>query len=333
MADNWYVILELGFDPPVEDEQKIADKIDERAKFWSTRFNDFKMGAQYRAWHQNIPQIKKDMIGAANIRKQLAANAYAEVYGPIDKLLKTIGRKGYISEAEGDKLAKNKKVSVDIVKRRATKLGIEWKKETIDYQSVYDKYYKSKPQNAAMFDGMKQMLASFNVDNLYDFLYAGTQTKNANTLPCDRLLQKAKEKKKNEFHKHDSTSGTGSKLCGQCALTFKDETSKAVYDAYLEYSKRKAILDELKSFATISDELSKEQADIYIGQLTQIFKDRKLSEEVLMAFCKIEKIPYNASATEAHNANIKVCRCGCINDVSDGRKVCSNCGLDRKSVV
>ena len=29
MADNWYVILELEFDPPVDDEQKIADKIDE----------------------------------------------------------------------------------------------------------------------------------------------------------------------------------------------------------------------------------------------------------------------------------------------------------------
>ena len=59
MADNWYVILELEFDPPVEDEKKIADKIDERAKFWSTHFNDFKMGAQYRAWHQNISKIKK----------------------------------------------------------------------------------------------------------------------------------------------------------------------------------------------------------------------------------------------------------------------------------
>lgn len=328
MADNWYVILELEFDPPVEDEQKIADKIDERAKFWSTHFNDFKMGAQYRAWHQKIPQIKKDMIGEANIRKQLAVDACTEVYAPIDKLLKIIGRKGYISEIEADKLAKNKKVSVDIVKRRATKLGLEWKKEIIDYQSVYDRYYKTKPRNAAMFDGMKQMLASFDVDNLYDFLYAGTPTKNASTLPCDSLLQRADEKKKNEFHKHDSTSGTGSKLCGQCALTFKDDPSKAVYDEYLEYTKRKTILDELRSVATIADELSKEQADIYIGQLTQIFKDRKLSEEVLTAFCKVEKIPYNASGAETHNANIKVCRCGCINDVSDGRKVCSNCGLE-----
>lgn len=327
MADNWYVILELEFDPPVDDEQKIADKIDERAKFWSTHFNDFKMGAQYRAWHQNIPQIKKDMIGAANIRTQLAADACTIVYGPVDKLLKTIGRKGNITDDEGDKLSKKLKISIDVVKKRAAKLGIKWDTSK-DYQATYDKYYKTKPQNASSFDVMKQMLASFNVDSLYDFLYINTSVKNANRLPCETLRQRVAEKKKSEFYKNDSISGTGSKLCGQCELAFKDESSKDVYDRYLEYTKRKAILDDAKSIADISGELTAEQADEFIGQLTQIFRDRKLSEEVLVAFCKIEKISYNASGTEAHNANIKVCRCGCINDVSDGRKVCSNCGLE-----
>ncbi len=144
MADNWYVILELGFDPPVEDEVKIAERIDEKAKFWSTHFNDFKMGAQYRAWHQNIPQIKKDMIGPANIRKQLASDACIAVYGPVDKLLKTIGRKGNITDSEGEKLSTKLKISVDVVKKRAQKLGLEWIHDNqVDYQAVYDKYYKS----------------------------------------------------------------------------------------------------------------------------------------------------------------------------------------------
>ncbi|MBS7360485.1 MAG: hypothetical protein KIG53_07760, partial [Oscillospiraceae bacterium] len=105
-------------------------------------------------------------------------------------------------------------------------------------------------------------------------------------------------------------------------------SSKDVYDKYLEFTKQKAILDDAKSIADISGELTAEQADEFIGQLTQIFRDRKLSEEVLVAFCKIKKISYNASGAETHNANIKVCRCGCINDVSDGRKVCSHCGLE-----
>lgn len=329
MADNWYVILELGFDPPVEDETKIAERIDEKAKFWSTHFNDFKMGAQYRAWHQNIPQIKKDMIGPTNIRKQLASDACVAVYGPVDKLLKTIGRKGNITDSEGEKLSVKLKISVDVVKKRAQKLGIEWVHgDTVDYQATYDKYYKSKPQNAATFDGMKQMLSSFSVDNLYDFLYANTTVKNANRLPYETLRQRAAEKKKTEFYKNDSVSGTGSKLCGQCELAFKDDSSKDVYDKYLEYVKRKAILDEAKSVAEISGELTAEQGTDFIGQLTQIFRDRKLSEDVLVAFCKIERIAYNANAAEKKVTNIKVCRCGCMNDVSDGRKVCSNCGLE-----
>lgn len=326
MKDNWYIILELEFDPPVEDEQVIADKIDERAKFWSTHFNDFKMGAQYRTWHQKIPQIKKDMLGETNIRKQLAADACMIVYGAVDRHLRTIGRKGDITSEEANRLSQKLKISIDVVKKRAEKLGIKW--IVTDYQKIYDKYYKTKPQNAAAFDGMKQMLASFNVENLYDFLYANTQQNNANQLPCETLRKKAAEKKKEEFYKNDSISGTGSKLCGQCELTFKDESSKAIYDKYLEYTKRKAVLDYAKNIADISGRLTAEQCDYFIGQLTQIFRDRKLAEEVLTAFCEIEKISYSIAGTENHTANIKVCRCGCINDVSDGRKVCSNCGLE-----
>lgn len=331
MADNWYVILELDFDPPVEDEKIISDKIEEKARFWSTHFNDFKMGPQYRTWHQNIPQIKKDMLGPTNIRKQLATDACTVVYGPVDKLLKTIGRKGNITADEGDKLAQKLKISLDVVKKRAKHLGIKWDASGgggKDYQATYDKYYKNKPQNSASYDGMKQMLDSFGVDNLYDFLYAGTPTKNANRLPCDTLRQRADEKKKTEFKKNDSISGNGSKLCGHCELAFKDDASKATYDQYLEYIKRKAILDNVKTIADISGEILPEQADECIGQLTQMFKDRKLSEEVLVAFCKIEKIAYNAASNSTPNTNIKVCRCGCINDVSDGRKLCSSCGLE-----
>lgn len=329
MADNWYVVLELEFDPPVEDENKIAERIEERSKFWSAHFNDFKLGAQYRSWHQNISQIKKDMLGPNNIRNQLATEACAIVYGPVDKLLKTIGRKGNITSDEGDKLSKKLNISLDVVKRRTKALGIQWVEEKPkDFQAIYDKYYKAKPEKTATYDNMKEMLSSFSTDNLYDFLYKDTTVKNADKLPYDTLRQRAEEKKKTEFYKSDSISGTGAKLCGQCEIVFKDVSSKQTYDKYLEYQKRRSILDDAKSVAEISGELASEQGDEIIGQLTQIFRDRKLAEDVLTAFCKIEKISYNARPSSAKPINLKICRCGCMNDVSDGRKVCSNCGLE-----
>lgn len=329
LADNWYVILELEFDPPIEDEQKIIEKIEEKSKFWSMHFNDLK-GAQYRSWHQNIPKIKRDMIGSNNIRKQLASEACQLVYGPIDKFLRTIGRKGYITSNEGKKLSEKLKITIDVVKKRTKALGIKWVEGTnTDFQSIYDKYYKAKPQNIATYNGiMKQQLMSFGVDNLYDFLYMNTTVKNANKLPYNTLYSKAIEKKKTEFYKTDNISGTGSKLCGQCEIVFKDNNSKETYDKYLEYTKRKSILDDTKSIAEISGELTTEQGDEIIAQLTQVFCDKKLAEDVFTAFCKIEKIPYNKSMSNEKSTDIKICRCGCINDVSDGRKICSNCGLE-----
>lgn len=131
MKDNWYIILELEFDPPVEDEQVIADKIDERAKFWSTHFNDFKMGAQYRTWHQKIPQIKKDMLGETNIRKQLAADACMIVYGAVDRHLRTIGRKGDITSEEANRLSQKLKISIDVVKKGLKNLESSGSLQTI----------------------------------------------------------------------------------------------------------------------------------------------------------------------------------------------------------
>lgn len=329
MADNWYIVLGLEFDPPVKDERIIDEKIEECKRYWSSHAEDYKMGVQYRTWMQNVPQIRKDMLGTSNIRKRLAEEACSIVYASVDKYLKTIGRKGNITSEEGNKLSKKTNFSIDIIKKRAGKLGLSWVEGTdSDYRSVYDKYYNIKPQKVSEYDGMKQMLSSFGVHNLYDFLYEGTGVKNANRLPYDILAKRAAEKKKKEFYKTDNISGIGAKLCAKCKIAFSSEENKNIYDMYLDYIKRRAILEDVKNIAEISGELTFEQGEEIIEQLTLIFRDRNLSVKVLTAFCKIEKISYNAGAGNERSHNIKICRCGCINDVSNGRKVCSNCGLE-----
>ena len=295
MADNWYIILELEFDPLVEDEQKISERIDERAKFWSTHFNDFKMGAQYRAWHQNIPRIKKDMIGAANIRKQLAADACNIVYEPIDKFLKIIGKNGSIAAYDGVKLSKKLNVSIDVIKKRTTHLGIKWVESgsSKDYQVLYDKYYKNQPQNFFLYNSINQMLLCFNVDNLYDFLFANMAIKNTKKLPCDILRQRAAEKKKHEFYKNDSISGTGTKLCASCELVFKDENNKRMYDDYLVYVGCHKTFEYTKGVAEITGRLTSEQMSDLIEQLTKYGADKQEAEDILIAFCKMENISYS----------------------------------------
>lgn len=335
MTNNWYLILELEFEPnPVIEEAIIRQQVKDKKKFWSSRANDFTYGAQYKSnmdLCKNEDAIVRD-IQDEGIRAEMIKDAFEKLYVPIDKTLKSITKaKSEIPEDTVEKIAKQRKVDIQIVKKRMAALGIKvGQSQGGDYQATYEKYYKTKPQNADKYNVMVALFAPFHVDNLYEFLALGTTQKNLQKLPSDKLRQLAKEKKAKEFYKNDAVSGSGSKLCGQCEECFKDESTKQIYDRYLEYIKRKAVLDDLKNVFELVAEITPDVYEEKVGLLTEIFKSRKDAENLIIAFCKVEKIPIaasNAGAT-AKNPHIKICRCGCTNDVSDGRKVCKVCGLE-----
>jgi len=285
------LLLELDFDPPIEDQSIINQRIEEKARFWSSHYNDFKRGTEYRHYHQMLPKIKEIMSDPGK-RKKEATSARNIVYALLDEDLKILGMNGEISEDVVVNIADNKKMSINIVKKRASALGIKIIPK-VDFQRTYDKYYKNKPKNADEFESVVVYLKPFNKDNLYDFLNPGAM-QNVDKLPCDKLKQLAQEKKKNEFYKNDTASSSGKKVCEACELAFKDESRKIIYDYYLAWCKRRSILDYAKEISNVAGgNLSYEQGDVYIGQLTELFKDRKLAENIFIAFCKVEKIAYN----------------------------------------
>ncbi|AKB44375.1 cell surface protein [Methanosarcina vacuolata Z-761] len=238
-----------------------------------------------------LPKIKEIMNDPSK-RKKEAASARNIAYALLDEDLKILGMNGEISEDVVVNIADKKKMSINIVKKRASALGIKIIPK-VDFQITYDKYYKNKPQNADEFESVVVYLKPFNKDNLYDFLNPGTM-QNVDKLPCDKLKQLAQEKKKNEFYKNDTASSSGKKVCEACELAFKDESRKTIYDDYLAWCKRRSILDHAKEISKVADgNLSYEQGNFYIGQLTELFKDRKLAENIFIAFCKVEKIAYN----------------------------------------
>ncbi len=332
MTENWYLVLDLEFDPnPVRDEATIRARIEEKKKFWTGKFNDFMHGDKYRRYVHLIPDIERDMIGPDNIRDELIEDAIARTYGPIDKLLKNL-KKPEISQDVIDKMASKMKFDVNMVKRRADALGIKiTESKTGDYQTVYDKYYKTKPQGYDKVTQDRSELDSFNVSDIYEFLYMGTTVKSPQKLPFDVLRQRAKDRETKELYKSDSASVSGKRLCQKAYEYFKSDATKKEYDTCLEYLKVRTILDGLRNLYQIIDEaIPEETYNENIRKLTEIFKDSKKAEKILIAFCKVEKIsvPSSGKETTQVNKNIKVCRCGCFNDVTDGRQKCQSCGLD-----
>jgi Tfp pilus assembly protein PilF len=210
--------------------------------------------------------------------------------------LRLTGLGGKVTGNELQRIADHHRVNIDIVRRRASTLGIqigEGKQE--NYQALYTKYYSQKPDNAAVFDQMAQYLASFSVENLYEFLSDDTPGAGLENASCDDLRNKAEEKRKKEFYRNDARSTAGQRLCGYCQSAFKDERSKAVYDSYLLYSHTKTLLETVKSQYNISGKLSEELSEKFGADLTEVLKERKLALEVLVAFCEVERIPYTLS--------------------------------------
>lgn len=91
MTENWYLILELEFEPnPIVDEAVIRQRIREKQKFWSSKANDFNHGSEYK---NNMLLCKdEDAIVADiqndDIRAEMVKDACEKRYGLIDKTLK-----------------------------------------------------------------------------------------------------------------------------------------------------------------------------------------------------------------------------------------------------
>ncbi len=287
MTDNWYIILELEFDPnPVVDETTISERIEEKKQFWAVNLCDSLRGVEYQRYLRLIPIIKKDMIGDANIRAELIEDARQKTYSQIDKKLKK-NKKAELSKDTIEKIAADQKISVDTVKKRAQALGfviVSVPEE--DSRAIYEKYFTTKPRNAEKYESMEGRLQAFGVNDLYEFLFQDTLNEKPQNLSCETLRQRARELKACG----EDLSEFGSRLCEYCMECFKNESEKHLYDEYLDYICRKAILDGLKRTNDIDGGVSKEKYNDCIGQLTELFKNRDEAKKLLKAFCKIENI-------------------------------------------
>jgi len=127
MEDNWYLILELEYDPnPVHDETVIARRIEEKRKFWiQNKDRDYKKGPEYRRYLEKFKDgtIAREM-GSPIRRKQLIKEACEITYGQIDKFLVRTALNNEITGDQLQRIADLHKTSMDVVRRRVSFLGI-----------------------------------------------------------------------------------------------------------------------------------------------------------------------------------------------------------------
>ncbi|MBQ8434438.1 MAG: hypothetical protein IJX24_00265 [Oscillospiraceae bacterium] len=290
MNNNWYIVLELEFDPPVTNEDIITARIEEKRKLWSLKYNDYKMGKQYQLWLSNVSKIKKDMLGTDNIRSKLAREACELVYTPIDKLISAVENNKQITDEEIDKISVKTGQNKDMVLKRVEFHGITIIKDTESDRKLYEKYYLSEPIGIIKYRSLQELLNVSGYKNLYEFLYSENYDFSCLKYSCQQLQQKSRQKR-NEFNSNNAVSSNGQKLCGHCDMIFNDTQNKDIYDEYIIHSYVKSILDNLKTIAEISKIIKQKNIIEAINEIAK-FYDFELSKNITMSFLEAEKLNY-----------------------------------------
>ena len=290
--ENWYLVLELPFDPPETNESVISERIEEKRKFWSSKYNDFKMGRQYKTWVENIPQIKADMIGADNKRYQIAKEACEIFYGVIDRYIDDIENDGCISRAEAKKIAEKAEVTFNVVANRLKAKRITLNDDTnSDSSELYEQYYQREPSALKAYQILPELLKVYNTDDLYSFLISDVSVADKDMYRSSQLINLT-QKKRNEFVGNDSKSSTGQKLCSVCEQAFSSEQSKKEYDEYALFIARRKIFDSIRTANEISGKVKAKKVEGSIQEMSKLYSSDELAQNIIYAFMEHEKMYY-----------------------------------------
>ena len=337
--ENYFILLELPFDPPETDNNKILEAIAKKKDQLSKdQINPVKK-AKASEYLGLIEDMKKVMADPA-ARKEEAAKAKKIK----DAKVKELEGKLKLYRAKGDTLAdKDLKMLVknfgsfgfteaEILKRFGT--GSK-KEEKIDPSEVLDK---------AIARNIKTQMQSLDMKDktLYDFLSLPPSSS------CGQLVEAADTMKKKLLAKGEKSGrdNAAQQLCGLCVTVFKDPPSKKKYDNYVNLTKYGGVNDAIDELALsnqkrIEPKMKEGLIDIAVGQYKLSVPDASV---YINHYCEYmgytlpeNKIVCGLCGTENPAGTINCSKCGkpliipcpsCGTENNNSAKVCAKCGFD-----
>ena len=157
--DNWYLALELPFEPTPESNEGVIDtRIAEKVVYWSRRASDPSEGGKFTRWREQVDQMRTDLRNP-EIRHRMAAEALELTFGRLDTSLRQVSDNGKrpIPPAVLAKIASMRGVPLAVATSRAAAIGISIeegaREDPAEFQATFDQIYATKPPKYSMFEG------------------------------------------------------------------------------------------------------------------------------------------------------------------------------------
>lgn len=337
--ENCFILLELPFDPPVSDTNKINEAISKKQAQWSRdQMNPVKK-AKASEYLANLENIKKIMLDS-EARKQEAEKA-KQIKASKESSLET---KLSLYRAKGDALSEKdlKQLTklfgafgftADEIKRKFNNSGK--KQETINLTEVLDKSQARNVQNFMQQLDMKEK-------TLYNFLGL------APTSSCNQLCEAADSMKKKILAKGNKTGADNAtqSLCGLCVVIFKDAASKRKYDNYVNLTKYRSVNEAVDEIALSNQKriepkmkeslidiavsqyhVSVSDASVYINHYCEYMGYALPENKIVCGLCGTENPAGTTNCVKCGKPLIILCP-ACSAENNNSAKVCAKCGFD-----
>lgn len=338
--DNYFILLELPFDPPENDTQKISATIAQKQAQWAKDMINPVKKAKASENMAKLEDIKKVMLDPQQRQKEAEKakqikrskekdleaklalyHAKGDTLAPKDlaQLLKAFGQFGF-SEKE--------------IKERFSKGGSSGDKE-IKPTEVLD---KTQARNIKTYMQHLEMKDK----TLYDFLSL-PQTSSPAQLCAAADAIKKKILAKGDKNAKDNAAQS---LCGLCAVIFKDAANKRKYDNYVNLTRYGAVNDAIDELALgnqkrIEPKMKEMIIDIAVREYRLGVSDASIYINNYCAYMGYtlpeNKIVCGLCNTENPAGTINCVKCGkpliitcpsCGSENNNSAKSCANCGFN-----
>ena len=348
---NYYLILDLDFDPPVEDEELIRQRIIEKNREWVEGKNDIK-NRDYRFYLNEMDHLKYVMSDPEK-RRKVAREAKKLVNKPLVRMIRLFSRGGYTKFTQNIISCIAKQVSkelkntgndytvkddyvIKIIRENGIDIAGDDEPE-IDYDLILKKYltkpggtekFDKKLTFSGGFDGYEQYNTSWTP---YNFLEQIDPDCSNTNFPCKKYLDAVKKGKEAGEIKDslDVSPEETERSFSICEEIFKNEETKAEYDKFLIWQQRSSLLRDAAEDVK-AGMMSEIWYWMYLDRLCRFRLNPRDASYLLYAYCNRENAIFSSSDNRIPSlSGYKTCRnCGSITDTSDGKTNCENCGTD-----
>lgn len=339
-TDNYFLLLELPFDPPEEDTKIITEAINNKQRFWTDHTSHPVHGPKYRSYLEQVNDISNVMLNPES-RKAEAAKAQ-EIKKSKKKELE---RKLIICRSKGNGVLVEKDLKV--LAKRFAPFGYT----ESEIKKIFDSGTKPLPPvdpsqtlDKNKHTNLQNYMKNLNLSDktLYDFLNLPP------TSSYSQLLQAANEKKSKILAKGSKTGDdeTLKAICGLCCEIFKTPAEKKKYDNYVQLTRytavneatdeiavhnHKCIEPEMKEgiidIAVDQYHISVSDASIYINLYCEYMGYTLPENKIVCGLCGGENPAGTTNCIKCGKPLIITCP-ACSSENNNSAKVCAKCGFD-----